>query len=420
MHFETQRVRFPLAMVERFLGEAEKYDWENTPPRVTGSAGVYHSQFHDPHSNRLVPWTEENLAFYFQLAGQLPNLQGAQMLGCRLPVPAPLEPLYERYYCWKYGASEGSSIYIDEMCPYLLDLYAARAGALGKPLAEFFRATVYLVPALKLGRHEAYQVAYFRERGLRVRIGGMLAMGASAPVTLAGAVTLALAEALALRMLDWALFGVKELYLSGSLSVMDMRTMIFPFGSPEMAIANLMLAQMARYYGAAYSGHAALTDAKLPSVEAGYQKALTALPTLLACGSLWMDAGLLSSDEVCSPIQMILDNEFLSALKHLAKSFSVSDDAIGLETILETGPGGHYMDKEHTARYFRGEHWQPKIWAREMLHPWLDRGQMLDADKARDIALDIFRGAAPPPLLLGDAEGDILRIIDKARHDLLC
>ena len=30
---------------------------------------------------------------------------------------------------------------------------------------------------MKLGRHEAYQVQYFRERGLRVGIGDMFAMG---------------------------------------------------------------------------------------------------------------------------------------------------------------------------------------------------------------------------------------------------
>jgi trimethylamine--corrinoid protein Co-methyltransferase len=190
-----------------------------------------------------------------------------------------------------------------------------------------------------------------------------------------------------------------------------------------MALANLMMAQMARYYGATYSGHAGLSDAKLPSVESGYQKALTALPTLLACGSLWMDAGLLSIDEVCSPIQLILDDEFLSALNHLAREFSISEDAIGLETILEAGPGGHFLDKEHTVRYLRAnEHWQPKIWSREMLSPWLEgtppgKG-MLDAGKAREIALET-RLAVPTLHLLEDADRAILSLIDHARRDLL-
>lgn len=389
--FDAQWVRFPAAVVERFIAEAEKKDWSKAVPKVTGSAGVYHGLFHDPESGDLVPWTEERLAYYFHLAASMPQLSGAQMLGSRLPCAPELEPLYERYYCWKYGASEGSSIYLDETCPHLYDLYQARAAELGKPLEEVFRGTVYLIPALKLGRHEAYQVAYFRERGLRVHIGDMYALGANAPVTLAGAVTLNLAEQLALRICDWAWFGVRELRLGGSLSVMDMRTMIYPYGRPEMAVANLMMAQLARCLGADFSGHAGLSDAKLPSVEAGYQKALTALPTLLACGTFWMDAGLLSTDEVCSPVQLVLDCEFLSALTHLAQSFEVSDESIGLETILAAGPGGQYLDKEHTVRYMRREHWQPRLWAREMLGPWMDGSRQIDADRAREIALKVRR-----------------------------
>jgi len=177
------------------------------------------------------------------------------VLGCRLPVPGPLEPLYERYYCWKYGASDSGSIHRDELCPYVLALYEALASERGVPLEQVFRGTVYLVPPLKLGRHEAYQVAYFWERGLRVRIGDMLTMGATAPVTVAGAVTLNLAEQLAMCILGWALYGEKRLHLGSAISVMDMRTTIRPYGRPEMAVTNLMTAQLARHYGASFSGH---------------------------------------------------------------------------------------------------------------------------------------------------------------------
>jgi trimethylamine---corrinoid protein Co-methyltransferase len=417
--FQSQRVCFPTPFVERFLAEAEKHDWNTAEPAVGGTAGVYHSRFHEPQTNELVEWTEESLAYYFSLANKLPNINGAVLLGSRMPCEAPLEPLYERLYCWKYGGREGSSIYLDETCPYLYDLYQARADSLGKPIQDVFRGTVYLIPALKLGQHEAYQVEYFRNRGLRVGIGDMYAMGASAPITLAGAVTLNIAEQLALRILDWAWFGVQKLRLGGSISVMDMRTMIYPYGRPEMGMANLMMAQMARFYGAAYSGHAALSDAKLPSAESGFQKALTALPTLLACGSLWMDAGLLSIDEVCSPIQLILDNEFLSALKHMIKEFPVNEETIGLETIIQNGPGGQYLDNDHTVKYLRSAHWQPKIWSQKMLSPWLAGPRMIDVDKAREIALQEQRSFELSSSLDPQLEQDIQGIIARARKDLL-
>ena len=123
--YASERVTFPKAFVERFIADAPKHDWERGAPSytVSGSAGVYESLYHDPDSNELVPWTEERMALYFALARTLPRVTGASMLGSRLSVPGPLEPLYERYYCWKYGASEAGTILNDEVCPFLLDLY---------------------------------------------------------------------------------------------------------------------------------------------------------------------------------------------------------------------------------------------------------------------------------------------------------
>ena len=316
-----ERVRFPERTVERFLAEAEPYDWQAHRPWVSASAGVYHSTYQNPETNELEPWTEETLAFYFALARWLPGVSSAVLLGSRLTAEPILDALYERYYCWKLGAREGGSVNLNETCPYLYDLYQVRAANLGRDIEDVFRATVYLVPALRLGRNEAYQVQYFRERGLRVGIGDMYAMGATSPVTIAGSVALNIAEQLALRILDWVWFGVKQLRLGGSLSVMDLKTMIYPYGRPEMAVANMMTAQMARFYQAAFTGHSALSDAKTPTAESGFQKALTALPTLLACGGLSIDAGLLSIDEICSPVQLVLDAEFASALSHLARTY---------------------------------------------------------------------------------------------------
>ena len=420
---DAERATFPRALVERFIADAPKHDWAGAIPHVSGSAGVYEGLYHDPVSGELVPWTEARLALYVALARRLPRISGASMLGSRLVPPGPLEPLYERLHAWTYGATDSGTILSDEICPYLLDVYEVAAAERGVPLAEAFHGTVYLIPALKLGRHEAYQVAYFRERGLRVHIGhSMPTLGATAPVTLAGGVTLNLAEQLALGLVNRMWFDDAGLHLGCSLAPMDMRTAIRPFGRPEMAIANLMTAQLARVYGVPFSGHAGLSDAKLPSVEAGAQKALSAVPTLLAGGSLWMDVGLLATDEVCSPIQMVLDNELLGALERFTQEIHVDEEAIGLETILEAGPGGHYLDRWHTARHCREEVWSPGIWSRQMLRSWLAGDRLLDVDAAREVVLQVQSDLArePEERRISEAfERELLAIIARARSDLI-
>ena len=340
------------------------------------------------------------------------------MLGCRLSVPGELEPLYERYYCWKYGAEEGSSIHRDDLCPAIYDLYQLRAAQQRKTLQEVFRGTVYLVPPLKLGVHEAYQVNYFRQRGLHVRIGSMHSLGGSAPVTIAGAITLNLAEQLALCMLDWLWFGIKRLHIGGSIAVMDMRTTSYRSAPVERPIANLVNAQLAHHYRASFSAHGNLTDAKEPSVEAGMQKAITAAPLLLAGGNIWMPAGLLSADQICSPIQMVLDNEMMGALKRFLVEFDVSDRSIGIDTILEAGPGGHFFDQSHTAHYMRKEIWNPTIWQKTMLQPWLEQGCKNDVDAAREIIRQISGKERDVTFMDVEEELQISAIIERAKRTL--
>lgn len=417
--FDSQRVRFPPAYVENFIAEAEKSNWENASPAIDGRAGVYNSLYHDPETGQLVPWTEERLAFYFALAGAQPNINGARMLGSRIGGPALLEPLYERYYCWKYGARESGSIYMDEVCPHLLELYQALASQRGVPVQEVFRAAVFLVPPFKLGIHEAYQLAYFWERGLRVSVSDMFAMGMSAPVTLAGAVTLNLAEHFALRILEYVLYGSRRLHLGSVITAVDMRTTIFPFGRPEITFTNLMTAQLARYYGASFIGFGGLTDAKMPSAEAGMQKVLTALPVIMVGGDLWTDPGLLAMDEVCSPIQLILDNEYIGILKRFMYEFQVTDETLAIETILKAGPAGNFLSSRHTANHYRDELWQPSIWTRQMLSAWQNNGAKLDVDMARERIAEFKAHTSLIPAIPEDLDRDLLGVIGRARKAIV-
>lgn len=415
---QAQTVRFSPAFVERFLAESERFDWGQATPQVTARAGVYLGYYHVPGTDRLEPWTLPHLLDYFHVAKRLEHVGGAVLLGCPLGVPAHLEPLYERFYAWKYGSEAHGTIQVTECCPYILEMTAIYADAIGRPLADVFQGTVYLASPLRLARNEAEQVAYFWKRGLRVHIGNMLSAGGTAPVTLSGAVTLNLAEQLLINLIERALFGERHLHLSCSVSVLDMSTLIYPYGRPEMAITNLMTAQLARFYGASFSGHCGLADAKLPSVEAGAQKALTAIPTLLLGGRAHLDAGLLSIDQVFSPIQMILDNEFVSALRCFVREYRVDDEAIGFDTIRELGPGKIFLGTEHTARFFRSEHWQPAIWSRQMVEPWMRDGRKLDVDLAFERYREIAAEPPAPSRLSERVEQDLLAVIEAARQQL--
>ena len=73
----------------------------------------------------------------------------------------------------------------------------------------------------------------------------------------------------------------------------------------------------------------------------------------------------------------------------------------------------------HTARHCRDEHWQPTIWSREMLRPWMDAGSQLDVDKAREFACLVQQRAVEPVGMSEDVERDLKSVIEDARRALV-
>ena len=393
---EGQTVRFTPEFVEEFIAGSEPVQWPPAEARVNAPVGIFVGRYLDPRTGRHVPWTEPALTDYIKLAHNLPNVDGAGMLGCPLDLPHRLHPLYQRLLCYQYGANSGGSLWDLRLLPFIEEMTQVIAGARGTSLQQEWRASVYLLSPLKLGRVEAEHFAWCAERGYRCGVDHMISAGATGPVTIAGCVALYLAETLFSHIIRRAYYGDLRLHLHCSISVADMRTGVHPYGAPERVLANLMMADMARHYRASFSGHGGHTDAKVPSYEAAAQKVLTGLPILLAGGTMSVACGLLSTDEVYSPIQMVLDNELVGALRRLARGVEITDETLALEVIEQVGPGGQFLDQEHTARHFRAEHWLPGLFSRELLEGWLAGDRKPDVERARDIYEAAMAGPDQP------------------------
>lgn len=416
-----QRVTFSPAAAESFIASCESVRWEEQTPRVDSTASIYCGHYLDPHSGQYLPMTIERVREYFRVARSLPHVGGLGMLGCPLQdIPRAVEPLLERLWSWKLGAHPGGSIHRVELCPYIVEMCQVHAQATGRPLAEILTAGLYLVPPLKLGHQEAAQVQWFLEHGHRVHIGGSMATGgATAPVTLAGMVTLTIAEALLLGLLNHALYGDRTWGIWMSATALDARTAMRPYGRPDMSLANLMGAQMARRYGAAFTGHSGLCDAMTPSPQAAAQKLQSALPLLLASGRAHIEAGLLAVDEVFSPVQMALDDEVIGALGQFTHDYETSDASIAADVIASVGPGGSFAAEPHTAEWFRRELWEPTLWERHPFSHWYEHDRHSDVERARERVLAILSEPAPPENLLpADEEQELQRIIRHAQSNL--
>jgi trimethylamine--corrinoid protein Co-methyltransferase len=408
-------VRFAPEFVERFIEESDKFDWESVKPNITAGADIFQGHYLDPEKDEYVSWTEERLAGYSKLAQRLEHVGRAGMLGCPIPdIDRRIIPLFQRYYCWKYNMGAGGSIWDTRLCPFIIEMCEEMARATGKDFKEYFGAMVFYTSTLKLPRSEAEQFVYFAERGLPVSLSSMTSAGGSAPVTLAGAVAVHLSEVMASNIIQRIYYGGKNMHLSSTIAPYDMRTLMYAYGRPERQILNLIISDMAKHYKVGFHGHGGHTDAKKPSVEAGAQRALTTIPTLMACGRTYIGAGKLSMDEIGSPIQMIIDNEYVGALKRFAAGCEINDDTLAVDVVKEVGPGKLFIDHMHTAEHFRSELWEPKIWTRDMFSGWLASGAKTDIDKAKEMYHEIMAGPDIPPGISRDTEKHLHAIMKRA------
>ena len=145
------------------------------------------------------------------------------------------------------------------------------------------------------------------------------------------------------------------------------------------------------------------------------QKVLSAMPCILAGGGN-IGAGLLSIDELFSPIQMILDNELAGALRRVVRGFGVNADTLATDVIDQVGPGGFFTASEHSAAHFRNELWEPEIWSRESLQTWLRGERKIDADIALDIWHDHMSKPDFAPGISEDTERRLTDVIKRARR----
>lgn len=414
----AMRARIPRRAMETMLEEAKGIDYTNMPVTLKVFAGVYQGWYLDP-DGEFLPWTHERVLDYAKLAQSLPHVENMFMLGYPVAgVAGKLRPLHEKVHCWRYGIDGGKSIWETELCGPIHEMWRIYADARGEPAAKLFNGTVYLISPLRLAREEAAQFWYFQERGLRVTVGQLGSLGATTPVTLAGALALHLAEGLFINFLNRVFFGDRELRLYNSVSAVDMSTGIFQYGRPEQVLLNAAGAQMAAHLGAHFEGHGGLSDAKTPGYQSAAQKAVSALGGALAYGSGILEAGLLGVDEINSPIQMILDDELAGAIKKTFAPIPVDTESLALGVIDAVGPGGAFLECDHTFEHFREALWFPDLWSKESYALWKNGGGRTEIDLAREKYRAIMATAELTERLPGDALRALEGVVESVRRTL--
>jgi len=226
---------------------------------------------------------------------------------------------------------------------------------------------------------------------------GMMS-GASAPVTLAGAVTVGNAEALSGLVIHQLRAKGAPIISGFGTSTMDMRTSTCVYGCPEYRLALSACADLYHHYGLPMWGTAGVSDANCLDQQAGMEWSISIMIDALHGANLVHDIGYLGQGLIGHPGGLVMCAEIISYVKRLMRGFELDDAHIGLDVIAQVGPGGEFLSTEQTMKFFRQEHWTPNLCNRESLADWTLKGKKDWGRTATDRAREILKTHEPVPL----------------------
>jgi trimethylamine--corrinoid protein Co-methyltransferase len=239
--------------------------------------------------------------------------------------------------------------------------------------------------------------------------------GATGPVTPAGNLALQNAEILAGIVLTQLVREGTPVIFAGASSNAEMRSGALSIGSPEMAVNTAATAQMARYYNLPSRSGGAVCDAKVPDAQAAYESMMNLLMAQVSgINFVLHTAGILDAYNCMSYEKFIIDDEMCAMVKRIRKGYKVNDDTLGLDAIKEVGPGGHFLDKDHTFEHFRGELYQPTLSNRDDFEGWYAKGSPQSMEAANKKYKEILESYEVPELS-ADVDRDLLKFIENMK-----
>lgn len=236
----------------------------------------------------------------------------------------------------------------------------------------------------------------FARAGQMIVVTPFCLAGAMAPITVAGALLLQHAEALAAITLNQIAKPGAPVMYGGFSSNVHMKSGAPAFGTPEHIQMTIGSGQLARHIGLPWRSAAGVAS-NTNDMQATHETLMSLWATLQANATLtfhgagWLEGGLTFGFE-----KFIQDIEALQTFAAIAQPLDMSEDALGMGALEQVQPGGHFFDTDQTMTRFATAFAEPVNADLRSYGTWEKAGAETADMRATRIWQDIVANAKPP------------------------
>ena len=242
--------------------------------------------------------------------------------------------------------------------------------------------------------------------------------GAMGPVTPAGAVAQAHAEAMVGVALTQLVHPGAPAIYGNFLTTMSLRSGAPTFGTPEAGLAYFAVGQLARRLGIPVRCGGSFTSSKLPDAQAASESA-TSLSTAMMSGANfvlhaagWLEGGLVMDYE-----KLVLDNDRLGMTHVLLRGMALDENAFAMDGFHEVGPGSHFLGSAHTLANYEHAYYEATFGDAVSWEQWHEEGEMDARQRANADWKARLANHESPPMAAGVDEA-LTEFVDRRKASM--
>jgi trimethylamine--corrinoid protein Co-methyltransferase len=403
----------PVTIVQSWDGTKKTRIEKN---QVLFGPGPTPPNFTDPDTLERRKYVRTDAAMVARICEALPNIGFVQSLGTISDVTVSLSDVYEFAEMIQNTTKPILSwSYTRDTCRDIHQIAIAVAGG-EEAFKQCPNYVFYGEPISPLlsDFHAMDKAMYCAKHGIPQVYTPCCIGGGTVPATHAGQLVCALSESMLGVVVAQLINPGTCVIMGGVQSIMDMQYSVYAYGAPELSLLSAALTEMAQYVGLPMFSTAGCTDTKILDPQGAIEAATSVHSAMLSGANFIHDVGYFESGMTGSVLQLVMADEQIGMSHVVAKGIEVNEETMAVEEICNAGPGGKYLDRDHTKKH-ASSHWKPTLMDRQSYEDWVAQGKKTMRDRVIEKTRDIIASfEGPISKMPEDAKKKIADILQAA------